>query len=174
MTNRVMIDIETLGRDPGAAILSLAAVEFAPAEGLGRELSRSIDLSSCQQHGLDIDAATLDWWLDQSSEAQSALRGGDDLTHVLAGLSRWWPRDGAEVWSKSPAFDVVLLAEAYSRIDRDPPWQFWETRDVRTILSLVDTPPQVESAGPDHDALADAKEQALQINAVLDALEVGA
>jgi len=173
MTDRVMVDIETLGRSPGAAILSVACVEFEPGEGLGRELERSITLQSCQDHGLTVDADTLEWWLDRPSETRQVLRGGDPLGGVLRDMSEWWPRSADEIWSKSPAFDVVLLAEAYDRLDRDPPWRFWQTRDVRTVFGLVDEPPAVQEVGPDHDAMADAKQQALQVAHILDRVEVG-
>jgi len=58
MTRRIMLDIETLGLEAGAAILSIGAVKF-DTDGLGAEFSGEIDLESCQDAGLAIDAETL-------------------------------------------------------------------------------------------------------------------
>jgi DNA polymerase III epsilon subunit-like protein len=44
----VMIDLETLGRRPGCAILSIGAVEFGPA-GLGRELYIVLDIFGSEE-----------------------------------------------------------------------------------------------------------------------------
>jgi hypothetical protein len=40
------------------------------------------------------------------------------------------------------------------------------------VFSHVDSLPDVREVGPDHDALADAKHQALQVASILDRLEV--
>lgn len=76
--DRVMVDIETLGVEPGAAIVSIGAVRFGPG-GLGETFERSIDLKSCEFRGLQIDAETLEWWLNQGEVAREQLIGGDDL-----------------------------------------------------------------------------------------------
>ena len=166
MTDRVMLDIETLGTDPGAAILSVGAVAFDSRGPTGPTFHESVDVRSCQTYGLDIDAETLVWWLGQDAAARDVLAGGGDLADVLTALTTWWPDDAAEVWANSPAFDCRLLAEAYLTVGLEPPWEYYETRDVRTIRALPDAV-EIDHEGIDHNALDDAIHQAREVAATL-------
>lgn len=156
---RVMVDIETLGLNPGATIISIGAVEFGPGR-LGETFYRSVDLESCQDAGLDIDAGTLDWWIRMDSDTQDQLMGGDDLSTVLSDFSDWLtPVD--EVWANSPSFDCEMLEAAYDAVDIQVPWEYYEERDFRTLKNLpVAADIDQEHDGDEHDALDDAKHQA--------------
>lgn len=165
---RVMVDIETLGLDPGSAILSIGAVRFDAGE-IGETFERSISLSSCQEHGLEIDAGTLEWWFEQGDDAQGQLVGGDDLGDVLGAFSDWYG-DADEVWANSPSFDCSLLEIAFDRIGTETPWEFYEERDFRTLKSLP-VAEVVTHDGVDHDALDDAMHQAHVASTTLERLE---
>jgi hypothetical protein len=166
--DRVMLDIETLGQSPGCAILSVGAVRFNQ-RGLGAEFYRSVSREDCERLGLAVDEDTVAWWQDQPEAAREVLKGGDELQDVLRSLSFFY--DGAsEIWAKSPAFDVAILDEAYSRVGMESPWNFWDTRDVRTIEALP-VAPEIEEDGVDHHALDDAKQQARSISRALEVLE---
>ena len=154
---RCMIDIETLGLNPGSAILSIGAKRF-DLDGLGDGFSCIVDLESCQEAGLQIDANTLEWWLSQDSEVQHILTGGIELKDALENLSRFYG-DCTEVWANSPAFDCSHLEEAYDAVGIPEPWTYYEKRDVRTIVNLP-VAPDMEQAGNEHDALDDARYQA--------------
>jgi DNA polymerase III epsilon subunit-like protein len=167
--DRVMIDIETLGRDPGAAVLSIGAVRF-DLGGVGETFHRSISLESCQEAGLSIEAATLEWWLDQDDAAQTVLTGGEDLAEVLAAFKAWYG-DADEVWANSPAFDCTILEAAGEAVGIEMPWAFYEERDFRTLKELPGAA-DVEQSGTDHDALADAVHQAEVASATLCDLSV--
>lgn len=166
MTDRIMVDIETLGLEPGAAIISLGAVRF-DAGKMGEVFERSISLTSCQDAGLHIGADTLEWWLDQDAAAREQLLGGDDIDDVLADFAAWY--DAEEVWANSPAFDCAILAEAFDRVGVDVPWEFYERRDYRTLSELPVVPEK------DHDgvALDDAGHQAHVAATALKRLEEG-
>jgi len=85
-TRRVMIDIETVGLEIGAAIVEIGAVQFAPGGQVGETFHRSISLTSSQEAGLNIDADTVEWWVGEQPEAASeVLVGGDDLQHATGG-----------------------------------------------------------------------------------------
>lgn len=158
-SERVMVDIETLGLDPGAAILSIGAVRFGPG-GLGEEFEINIDLKSCQDAGLDIDAGTLKWWLSQDGEAQHVLTGGMRLGKALWRFSEFY-RPADEIWAYSPSFDCEMLKEAYDAAGMSPPWTYKDERDCRTLAALPIWP-DFEQEGVEHDALDDAKYQARQ------------
>ena len=167
-TDRVMVDIETLGRGPGCAILSIGAVRFN-TYGPGRTFDRSIDLTSCEDAGLTLDAETLEWWLDQDDDAQHVLTGGDPLDDVLTDFADWLG-DVEEIWANSPAFDCAILAAAYEALGRDVPWEFWQERDVRTLRALPGAV-DLEHEGVTHDALDDAVHQAREVAETLQALQ---
>jgi len=171
MTTRVMLDIETLGIDPGAAILSIGAVTFDADGPTDRTFHESVDVESCQTYGLEIDAGTLTWWLAQDDAARAVLDGGDDLSEVLKALTAWWP-DDAEVWANSPAFDCSHLESAYAAVGLEPPWQYYETRDCRTLLNLP-VAPALEQEGVEHHALDDAKHQARAVGETLRRIKRG-
>ena len=167
-TERVMVDIETLGLSPGSAILSIGAVHF-DEYGLGDEFYREVDLKSCQDAGLAIEAGTLEWWLEQDESVTDILTGGDPLADVLAAFTEYYG-DAAEVWANSPSFDCEMLEAAYNSLDMTEPWAFHHERDVRTLRSLpcaVD----IEMDGDAHDALDDARYQARTASETLRSLQ---
>ena len=170
---RVMVDVETLGTEPGAALLSVGAVVFdrdGVADGPDAEFHVSVDLESCQDHGLEIDASTLMWWLQQPATAREVLQGGTALPDALYEFTTWYRRQNVdELWANSPIFDVSILDRACARVDATAPWSFWELRDYRT-LSAVSLAPDLDQEGTEHDALADARHQARVAAATLDRL----
>jgi len=169
--DRVMIDIETLGTEPGSAILSIGAAVFDTG-GVRETFHRSISLTSCQEAGLSIDAETLQWWLDQDDEAQGVLTGGDDLRRVLSEFGCWYrSQDVDEVWANSPSFDCVMLEHAFDTVGIKTPWEFYEERDFRTLKELPFAA-DVEQDGVEHDALDDAVYQAQVVAKTLSASEV--
>ena len=171
MTDRVMLDIETLGTDPGAAILSIGAVAFDENGPTGATFHRQIRLTSCQTAGLEIDAETLAWWLDQDDAAKGVLTGGEDLETVLGEFIEWY-RDynPSEVWANSPSFDCAILEAAFEAVGRREPWTYYEQRDVRTIRNLP-AAVALDRTGIEHDALDDAMHQAREVAATLEAIE---
>jgi len=167
---RVMIDIETLGIEPGAAILSIGACTF-DTEGVGETVEVSVDLESCQDRGLTIDADTLQWWLEQDEPAREVLTGGVPLATALSELRDFiTTHDPDELWANSPKFDCGHLEAAYDALDWATPWVFYQLRDVRTVQALPGAV-ELEQDGTEHDALDDAIHQAREVAATLRALE---
>jgi DNA polymerase III alpha subunit (gram-positive type) len=163
-TGRVMVDLETLGLEPGASIISIGAVWFTE-HGLGDEFYRSVDLASCQDYGLEIDADTLDWWLHLDAGLQDQLKGGDDLPDVLFEFREFYT--GAdEIWAFSPSFDCEILGHAYEQTEMAKPWTYRDERDARTIAALP-TAPDVDRDGDEHHALDDARHQARMVSQVM-------
>lgn len=165
---RVMVDIETLGTEAGCAILSIGAVRFGAGK-LGDTFHSSIHMRSCADAGLEIDAGTLEWWLEQDDDAKEVLTGGDELSKVLFKFTEWL--DGAdEIWANSPSFDCEILQSAYEAVGQPVPWSYYEERDYRTLRSLP-VAPDVDQDGVEHDALDDAEHQAYVAAAALSSLE---
>jgi hypothetical protein len=165
-----MLDIETLGIEPGAAICSIGACTF-DVDGVGETFEVSVDLESCQERGLMIDADTLQWWLEQDEAAREILTGGVPLATALSELRDFLETHAYdELWANSPKFDMAHLEAAYEALDWPVPWEFFRLRDVRTITELPGAV-ELEHEGTEHDALDDAIHQAREVGATLRALE---
>lgn len=167
----IMLDLETLGTQPGCVVLSIGAVEF-DLKGITGSFHAHIDVKSSHKAGLTVDPSTVMWWLDQSKEAQNALLCAEtvSLQDALEAFSDTFEWDNTQIWANGAAFDFPILEAAYRVTGCAVPWQFWNQRDYRTLKGLVSkevfnslrVPPDVA-----HDALADAKSQALTAIAIL-------
>jgi len=167
--DRVMIDIETIGTEPGCVIASIGTVKFGPS-GLGETFYESIDIESCQDVGLTIDANTLKWWLGQMDVTRNELKGGEKLHKVLVKFARF-VGGVDEVWANSPKFDCGILEAAFEATGTECPWDFYELRDYRTLTALFEDEITVDLEGVEHHALDDAREQALIASKALRKLE---
>ncbi len=181
--NHLMLDLETMGSKPNAAIVEIGAVFFNPATGdLGSEFHATVDLNSDMAAGAVVDGNTVLWWLKQSSEARSALISDKVITirAALLELSNFvslnfvngdTPTDPVTVWGNGATFDNVILRSAYSRCGMEPFWKYFHDRDVRTIVELgraigFDPKHDMPFDGVQHSALADAKHQAKYVSAI--------
>jgi len=82
----VMLDLETMGRKSNSAIVSIGAVEFNIETGeTGREFYAVIDLNSCLDFGLKVQADTIYFWLQQNQAARDAICC-DDKHSLIAAL----------------------------------------------------------------------------------------
>ena len=168
MTKRVMVDIETLGTDPGAAIVSVGAVRFGKSRD--RETYfESVDPKSATNAGLEIDAETLEWWLERDGPAQAQLIGGRELETVLREFNDFvtW---ADTLWANSPSFDLAILKAAMRAVGMEPNWAFYQERDFRTLKNLPGRP-MIEQENK-HHALADAEYQATVAEEMLERFAV--
>jgi hypothetical protein len=159
--DNAMIDTETLGTKPGAAILSIGAVMFGPA-GLGETFYAPVLLESCASVGLTIDPATVTWWMRQSGEARAAAFRDDaaPLWQVLGDFFDWFDAQRAKhPWCHGATFDAPILEAAFKACGLAAPWQYWNVRDTRTLYDLAGVKVD-RAAGTHHNALDDAINQA--------------
>jgi hypothetical protein len=167
----VMVDLETMGLQPNAAIVSIGAVHFDKTEILSTFYT-PISLKSCLEHGLTQNQSTIDWWMKQSVEARMAWQTEDapSLLDALSHYTSWLRKIGTDKeigpWGNGSDFDNVLMVSAHRALDVDPHWQFWNHRCFRTMKAMfpVANFPRV---GTHHNALDDAKHQALHLQRIL-------
>lgn len=176
--NAVMIDLETMSTKPNAAILSIGAVLFDPwgtdtEDSIKNDTNRlflaSISIESNEKEGRHISASTVSWWLKQSEAARHALLSpSDQLRGALERFKQWIARQQPRIdraWAKSPEFDCVILRDAFESTGLMWPFQYWNSRDVRTAVELAfpegDEP--TIGVGVAHNALDDAIRQALTV-----------
>lgn len=166
----VMLDLETMGNSPNAAIVAIGAVEFDPAtRSLGRRFYRGVSLETSVRGGGQMDASTVMWWLRQSDEARKDICGdGQPLQQVLVEFSTWLATlaEDVKVWGNGAAFDNVILAQAYRHADLTIPWPHWNDRCYRTMKAMRPDV-KMERVGVHHNAINDAESQALHLMAIL-------
>ncbi|EGE6016070.1 TPA: 3'-5' exoribonuclease, partial [Escherichia coli] len=135
--DHLMIDLETMGKNPDAPIISIGAIFFDPQTGdMGPEFSKTIDLETA---GGVIDRDTIKWWLKQSREAQSAIMTDEiPLDDALLQLREFIDENSGEffvqVWGNGANFDNTILRRSYERQGIPCPWRYYNDRDVRTIV----------------------------------------
>lgn len=172
-----MIDLETLDVTPTATILTIGAVRFDPFgddvnDPTCQKYYARVDVDSCDRLGCTVSPATLEWWANQSKEAQDEAfdpEGRISIEAAMDGLYKFaW---GAKrVWSHGAGFDVIICENIFRKIQKAIPWQFWEVRDTRTLFDLglnPNRPPVLK-----HHALEDAWNQAVGVQNILKTLRI--
>ncbi|MEH8381190.1 3'-5' exoribonuclease [Klebsiella pneumoniae] len=176
----VMVDLETMGKKNNAPIVAIGPVVFDPTTGsIGESFYKVVCLESSVNWGAVIDPSTVIWWLKQSSEARSAIVNDDAIPLQDALLQfREFVSDNvaggskkAQVWGNGASFDNSILRSSYDCIAEDYPWEYWNDRDVRTMVELgqaisFDPKTTIPFEGSRHNALADAIHQARYVSAI--------
>lgn len=187
----LMIDVETLGLKENAVLLSIGACAFDPATGeIGETFYCAIDPRT--QHGREIDASTVLWWMDQDEAARrkitDAVKNADllptleldtpeydeafnnaalPINHVAMAFSAYVEQFGDNVrcWSNG-AVDHAWLNSMMTYSGFTNPIKFWNQRDYRTIKGMY---PEIkaEDFGQAHNALDDAIKQTKHLCAIL-------
>ncbi|MDM6711924.1 exonuclease, partial [Escherichia coli] len=172
--HHLMIDLETMGKNPDAPIISIDAIFFDPQTGdMGPEFSKTIDLETA---GGVIDRDVIKRWLKQSREAQSAIMTDEiPLDDALLQLREFIDENSGEffvqVWGNGANFENTILRRSYERQGIPCPWRYYNDRDVRTIVELgkaidFDARTAIPFEGERHNALDDARYQAKYVSAI--------
>lgn len=174
----IMLDLETWGKKPGCDIRSIGACVFNPATGYVADPTSGYNgedypnlfyiathnlwkpaglrLRGSRQYPLTRDPDTVQWWSEQSDEAQAAFANPVDLAVALRRFSNWLdhmtqhlrPIDGdvrrplhkcdvVRIWSHGPAFDPPILAAAFDAVGLPVPWHYRAPRDTRTCFDMA-------------------------------------
>ena len=106
-----------------------------------------------RKYPLHRDPRTVQWWSEQSDEAQAAFADPVDLKEALRRFIQWlddltwrWGQDlpsevekrtNLRLWSHGPAFDPPILAAAYLACGLPVPWHYRAPRDTRTAFDMA-------------------------------------
>lgn len=192
MTLALMIDFETLSLKENAVLLALGACAFDPATGeIVSEFYVAIDPRT--QHGRDLDAGTVLWWMGQDDAARKkitqAVKDADrvhdleldtpeydeaaenaaiPINHAAMAFNAWVEslgQDKIECWSNG-GVDHAWLQSMFDYTGFKNPIRYSRQRDYRTLRSLY---PDVkaEFQGQKHNALDDAIYQTKHLCAIL-------
>jgi exodeoxyribonuclease VIII len=171
MKSHIMIDLETLGRRPGAAIVSIGAVAFDVFHGgtIGAEFSY-FHHHVIPHPDLDVEQETLEWW---------AKRGGFPagehavpLHHALADFVSWAAMipEIETWWAWGATFDFPIIQEAADVVGQNLPWEYYQTTCARAPWRLAFGDRRHESRP--HNALADARASVRDLREAVEALQI--
>ena len=153
----IMLDIETMGNQSYSSIVSIGAVKFDIESGkIGETFCVNVDLQSCIDLGLIINADTVIWWMKQSQDALKKLKENPvPIMDALALFSDFCSND-YQIWGNSASFDCGILKNAYDKAMLPAPWSFWNERDVRTLVSFnPEIKGNYKNKGVAHNAIDD-------------------
>lgn len=162
----VMIDLETLSTQPTAAILQIGYMRFDLASGAKGTRSRiNIDLDSCIEYGLTVEASTFNFWMEQSLRRNASHLY--DLPPML--LPDALDRMAGELpstsilWSRGASFDIPILVHAFHITGKTFPWDYRNMQCQRTFTTefnrLFDLKTPIRPKENHHNSLDDCEYQ---------------
>ena len=162
-----MVDLETLATSPDAVILTIGAVTFDPASNrIFDKLYHRVDIESCDRLGMTVNDDTVEWWSKQAADVQTEAFAEDNRLPIEEVIEKFhkfaWNCDA--FWSHGATFDLVILDCYYRKLNKTPPWNFWQIRDTRTLFDLG-YDPEMPKEGL-HNALEDASRQAIGVQTI--------
>lgn len=165
-----MLDIETIGNQPGSAIIQVAMVRFARDGNIKDSLSVMLNPFDQLKNGLNYDQSTLDWWNDTNSQkfGQIISVKHAPVKEVLQKINDFLDWNDY-IWCHA-TFDLPLVVNLFNRYGMRLKHKFKNVRDIRTLVDLanLDLSQYNWDAEKTHDALDDCK---FQIKYVTDAIK---
>lgn len=167
MARHLMVDLETLATSPDAVILTIGAVTFDPASNkIFDKLYYRVDVESCDRLGMTVNDDTIEWWSKQAADVLTEAFAEDNRVPIEQVIEKFhkfaWNCDA--FWSHGATFDLVILDCYYRKLNKTPPWNFWQIRDTRTLFDLG-YDPEMPKEGL-HNALEDASRQAMGVQTI--------
>ncbi len=149
----IMLDLETMSVNDYPVITQLAAVAFCLNTGKTLDsFNEHIGIRDSVQQGLTVDGKTFEWWCKQPVAAYNdvvlkSMYSDSKIQDVLVKFTVWIDdlkiKYGAFdkkttlcLWGNGISADNRWLMQAYTVCKLEPPWQYYENRDVRTLVDL--------------------------------------
>jgi len=170
--NHITFDLETLGNGYNAPVVQIGAVKFTNEGSIIDQFEATINWQDLKKYDFDIDYSTIQWWIQQSEEARTALFTGS-IMNLKKALNefRKWIGDVKEYhyWSHA-TFDAPILANVCRQVGVDVFIPFRLQCDIRTLTMLAGRV-DIERLGVAHNALDDAIYQSQYISLMLQKLK---
>lgn len=189
MITDLMIDLETLGETPDAAILQIGACawdmsvqieSYDQLASANQTFSVAIDLQSSLNRGRTVGGGTFYFWMRQPDDVRRAVTGAFVPIQVaFAQFFDWMQTLGmiklsngfeGHVWAWPSQFDLPILASSYRAVrgsEAKLPWARRMERDARTFCVALGRDemrgaPKLLGA-PNHIGDYDAVAQAMEV-----------
>lgn len=160
--NHFMIDIETLGNNPDAILLSFCITHFV-GDTINDSLTCNISLESCIKNGLKMTASTLKFWMKQDKELfNKQLDGNLELAVAIQQLrvfvhNNYHLLKQNRFWAYG-TLDFEVLENCCRVLGVVAPWYYNEKMDLRTLSNFFPEVPFVRN-GELHNPEVDCKNQ---------------
>ena len=179
-----MIDLETMASEGNdIPILQIGILAWSPFDVRERpEDMPGLKVNVYPHKKSKINFSTVQWWMKQSPEAiSSVLLDDSNRASTFRALGQMndfikfhrEPEGAINFWAMPPGFDLQILEDNFSLCEARHliPWKYNETRCVRTVSDLagIGRDDRVKPIVA-HDALEDARAQALTVNMALERL----
>lgn len=166
-----MIDMETLGTTPGAAIMQIAIVLFNIQTGaVSKKYRFNKTLNSDHQikNGFSTSDSTINWWKKENINLYNELRNSkNNYLEVGRDLQSWYKSlphyQDIRLWGNSARFDIGILEGFYRKSIGEgfvPFWSSWKERCVRTLFNIdIEERYKIKFEGTKHNAIDDVIHQ---------------
>lgn len=147
-----MMDIETLGKGPGFAVLSLAIVPFnLNGKPLDEDtipvFESGISIADSLALGFDVDPETLQWWQNNDPAViRSEFSHTTTVTEFCAQLINYMAQVRAKhktyrIWASAPKLDFGCIYYLFQKLNRTHEWPilYSSERCQRTLRDLATT-----------------------------------
>lgn len=142
--NHLMLDIETLGTNSNALVVSISAVQFdINTNKIGEKFEVGLNKEQQLEKGAIIDQSTVQWWEQQSPEAKGMLDRLKkiDVYEALNSFNNWIKANfkvpsKIKLWGNGATFDNVIVKNLFTRHEIDFIIPYYADRDVRTLVYL--------------------------------------
>lgn len=176
----VMIDIETMGPAPDGAVIAIGLAEFDPKSNqIGKTLEVRCTFDAMRQINRKFDPDTVEWWMQQSKEAQDQLfleprhtqahTMCQDVHAFLYDVHHNHSKIG--LWAKGPNFDLTICRDLFDSASVAWPYSYGKEYCVRTMLMIAKANGWTDILEMEnklkHGALSDAIHQAKQVMEVM-------
>lgn len=149
----LVIDMETCGTTPNAAVMQVACLPFnrdakkaddvfpdyAPFEA-------KVDLRSCVMDGYDFDRSTIKWWTDKPQRLKQEVSTGtcypikevfQQLFAYVTDVKAYFKAEVVTMWAQGSDFDLAIMRNVCAKSGLVLPVSFHNFRDARTFIIEV-------------------------------------
>ena len=149
MTN-IIYDFETLGQNPDSApVVSFAILEYDPEKFLTDpyEFYQLVNdalfikfnvKEQIQTYNRIAEKDTINWWKDQSKEAQKGLIPNENDLSIAAFkdilLGNFQCHKVKHVFTRGNTFDPIFLKSILGCSNQEDPFPWWTIRDTRSFI----------------------------------------
>lgn len=169
----LMIDLETLGTNVDAPIISIGARFFdLETKTKGPHFYQVFDVADqIDSKTRFANASTIKWWMSQQDAAKNVFKDNAAPTQlVLKAFAEWVLEIGkaskkskasksVNAWGNGSSFDVTLMETLFNDYNVPCPWMYHNIMDLRTFRRFVGMGAKIEKTGVNHNALDDVNSQ---------------
>lgn len=141
-TDAISLDLETLGTDPGDAILSIGMVAFNIKTGYkGHSFYCSFDEQEWLDAGYTARESTRKWWANPSLDKARQMLHTNRMTmkEGLQSALNWVGRRNSQngLWSRGYMDETMLKLAVRKELGIEDPWHYQAASDARTLLTTL-------------------------------------